>query len=117
MQRILRAAIFVGEEVGSVKHRIAEVLERRPVKLIGSALGDDIHLAAGATAELRCSHAGLNSEFLHRIGDSEIAKRGVNLRVDVANAVEQEDVGLRTGAGDVETTALSAGRGGQDAGR
>src|SRR5262249_19622563 len=83
VQRILGAAVLVGEEVRSVEHRIAEVFESGAMKNIGAALGDDVHLATGAAPEFRGGYAGLNGKLLDGVGDAKIAERGVNLCVDV----------------------------------
>jgi len=64
------------------------------MKLIGTALGDNVYLSArtrpnSAVATLVCT---ANSCQLR--GDAKIAEGRVNLRVDVADTVQQEDVGL-----------------------
>src|SRR5947199_1661379 len=110
VQRILRAVILVREKVRGVEHGIAQILKRRSMKRVGAAFGNDAHLSAGAAAELRRGYARLHRKFLHRIGDAEIPERRIDLRVDVAHAIEQKYVGLGTGAGHVESPALRAGR-------
>ena len=106
MQWILLSAILVGEKISSVQHGIAQILECGPVKLVGAALGNDAHLSTSATPELRSSHAGLHGKLLHTVGDPEVAKGRVDLCVDVADTIEQEDVRLRAGSGHVEASTL-----------
>src|SRR5207237_2305214 len=64
VQRTLLAARFVGKEVRRIQLGVTKVFERRSMKLVAAALGDDVDLGAGAAAELRQSHAGLDREFL-----------------------------------------------------
>ena len=110
MQRILRAFILVGEKIRGVQHGIAQILESCPMKLIGTALGDNVYLSARTTTELRCGHAGLYGKLLHCVGDAKIAEGRVDLRVDVAHTVQEEDVGLGTSPGHIEAPTLRSRR-------
>src|SRR5260370_39948559 len=76
------------------------------MKLVGAALGYDAHLATRASSEFGRGHAGLNCKLLHGVGYAEIAQCRVDLSIDHADAIQQEDVGLRSSAGDVESTTL-----------
>ena len=109
VQRVLGATEFVGKEIRRIEVRVAQVLEDRAVELVGAALGYDAHLGAVAAAELGGGHAGLHGELLHRVGDAEIAQRRPDLGIDVTDAVQQEVIGLRPCAGDVEAAALLPG--------
>ena len=115
MQRIFRTFILVREKIGGIQHRIAQILEHRAVKLVGAALGNDADLAARAAAELRRGHAGLHRKLLNRVRKAEVAQRRVDLRIDYANAVEQEHIGLGARPRHVEAATLRARRRGQDA--
>ena len=115
VQWILRSVVLVGEEIGRVQHRIAQILERGSVKLVRAAFGNNAHLTARAAPKLRSGHAGLHGKLLHGVGNAEVAECGVDLSIDVAHAVKQEDVGLRTGSGHVEAATLCASGGGQHA--
>jgi hypothetical protein len=86
------------------------------MKLVAAALGNDADLSARAAPELRRGYAGLHRELLHRVGDAEITERRVDLRIDDADAVEQEHVGLRTRPGHIEAAALCARRDGRTPG-
>jgi len=59
-------------------------------------------LAARTPAELRQGRAGLNREFLHRVGNAKIRKRRLGGWIHAADAVDLSNVRLRTSAGDVE---------------
>src|SRR5690349_22007809 len=109
MQRILRALILVGKEIRGVEHGIPQILECRPVKLVRPALGNDIHLAAGTAAKLCRGHTGLHHKFLNGIGDTEVAERRVDLRVDIADSIQKKYVGLGAGAGHIESATLCTG--------
>ena len=85
------------------------------MKLVAAALGNDANLPARATPELSRGHAGLHRELLNRVGNAEVAQRRVDLGVDVADAIEQEYVGLRARPGDIEAAALCARCRGQNA--
>ena len=67
------AAGAVEEEVVRVQVFIAKEFEQRAVKLIGAALGDDVHIGARIPAVRRVILAGLNLEFLNgvRIGNRD----------------------------------------------
>ena len=67
MQRVLRAAQSIREEVRRIQIRVAKILEHRAVKLVGAAFGDDTHLRAVPASELGRGDAGLNREFLYRV--------------------------------------------------
>src|SRR5262249_17593497 len=116
LQVVLSRPPFVGEEVGGVEDGVAQVFERRAVELIGSALGHDVDLPAGTATEFGLRDGCLYSELLHGVGDWEVAERGIDLGVRIADAVNQEDVRLRTRSGDVESAPLRARRRGQYAG-
>ena len=51
MQDILLSAKLVGKEVRSLQRIVADKPEGAAVKLIRSALGDDIHLRSGLPAK------------------------------------------------------------------
>src|SRR6267378_8371016 len=85
------------------------------MKLVAAALCYDAHLSARAAPELRRGHAGLHRELLHRVGDAEVTERRVDLRIDDADTVEQEHVGLRTRPGDIEAATLRTRRRRHDA--
>src|SRR5260370_35909397 len=87
------------------------------MKLVGAALGYDAHLATRASSEFGRGHAGLNCKLLHGVGYAEIAQCRVDLSIDHADAIQQEDVGLRSSAGDVESTTLCSSGGPQRPGR
>jgi hypothetical protein len=106
VQRIFFATLLVGEKVGRIQRVITQILEGRAMKLLGAALRNDADLSAGAPPELRGGHAGLHGEFLHRVGDAEVTQRRVNLCIDIADAVEQEHIGLRACPGDIEAASL-----------
>src|SRR6266852_3282085 len=106
MQWVLLAALFVGEEIRGIEHIIAQILERGTMKLIRTAFGDDVYLSAGAAPELRGGHTGLHRIFLYCVGYPEVPQGRVDLGIDVANAIQQEHVGLRTRAGDIEASTL-----------
>src|SRR5262249_24212635 len=72
-----------------------------------------VDLPAAAAAEFGLRDRRLYGEFLHGVGDAEIVQRRIDLRVRIADAVNQEDVRLRTRSGDIECAALSAGGRGQ----
>src|SRR5258708_37174946 len=111
MQGILRSVVLVGEEIGGIQNGITQVLECSPVKLVGAALGNDAHLTTGPAPKLGRGYAGLHSKLLYGVCNAEVAERGVDLRVDVADAAEQKTVALGAGSGPVEAPALrSAGR-------
>src|SRR5262249_18791430 len=101
---------LVREEVGGVEDSVAQILKRRAMILIGSALGYDVDLSAGAAAEFGQRDRCLNSELLHGVSDAEVVERRIDLRVRIADAVNQEDVRLRTRSGDIESAALRARR-------
>src|ERR1051325_430123 len=84
------------------------------MKLVAAALGNDAHLAAGAAPKLGRSDTGLHGKLLHGISNAEVAERGVDLRINVADTVEQEDVGLGACPGHVEAATLRARGRGQD---
>ena len=109
VQRVLGALELIGKEIGRIEVGVAQVLEDGAVELVSAALGHDTHLGAMAAAELGGGHTGLYGELLHRIGDAEIAQRGPDLRIDITDAVQQEVIGLRPRAGDVESPALLPG--------
>src|SRR5258706_3217330 len=88
-----------------------------PMKFIGTALSDNVYLSSRTTTELRCGHAGLYGKLLHRVGDAKIAEVRVDLRIDVADTVQQKNVGLGTSPGHAEAATLGARGTGQDAGR
>src|SRR5258706_15957607 len=87
------------------------------MKLVGATLGYDAHLATRAPSEFGRGHAGLNCKLLHGVGNAEIAQSRVDLSIDHADAIQQEDVGLRSSAGDVESTTLCSSGGRQRSGR
>src|SRR5262249_28831352 len=70
------------------------------------ALRHDTDLCAMAASEFSRRDARLHRELLHRIRDPEIAKRGADLRIHIADAIEQEEIRLRARTGDVESAAL-----------
>ena len=87
------------------------------MKLVAAALGDDAHLSAGAAPELGGRHAGLHCKLLHGVGDAEVAQSGVDLSIDHADTIQQEDIGLRSRPSHIESTALRSSGGGQRARR
>ena len=102
--------ILVGEKVGGIQHRIAQIFECRAMKLVAAALGNNADLPARAASELRRGHAGLHRELLDRVRKAEVTQRRVDLRIDDADAVEQEHVGLRARPRHIEAATLCAGR-------
>ncbi len=117
MQRILCAAQFVGEKVDGIHFRVAEILERRAMKLVGAALGHDVHLRAGASSELGSGHAGLHRKLLHGVRDPKGVGRSVNIHVHIAHPIQQRDVGLRACTRNVEASTLYAYGSGQNSRR
>src|SRR6202171_1696035 len=115
MEGILLAPLLVGEEVRGIQHVVAQVLERRAMKLIGAALGDDAHLSAGSPAEFCGGYAGLHSKLLHRVRYPEVTQRRVDLRIDVAHSIQQEHVRLRARTRDIKSPALRTRRRGHHA--
>ncbi len=92
------------KEVPRVEHLVAQKFERRSVKRVGSRLGGDDHLAAGAVSILGGIHAGQDVEFLNRVdGRAEIGSEHVG--IIVVEAVQQEVIAGLVIPGDVESTA------------
>src|SRR5436853_2837363 len=87
------------------------------MNLIASALRYNAYLAPCAASKLGGRDAGLHGEFLHSIGDPEVAERRVDLSVDNTDAIQHEDVRLLPRAGDVKSATLSPASGRQGAGR
>ena len=85
------------------------------MKLVAAALGHNTDLTAGTAPKLGRSYAGLHGKLLHGVGDAEVAERGVDLRINITDTIEQEDVGLGARPGHVEAATLRARGGGQHA--
>ena len=80
------------------------------MKLVATAFGNDADLPARAASELRRGHASLHRELLDRVRKPEVTQRRVDLRIDDADAVEQEHVGLRARPRHIEAATLGARR-------
>src|SRR5262249_49812811 len=116
-QDVLFATQSVGEKVSGVQRVVAKKFEHRTVEFIRSAFGYDADLATGSSSKLGGRDAGLNGEFLHCIRDWKISQRGIDLCIDVADAIEQKVVRLRPRTGYVEPATLHACCGRHDTGR
>ena len=66
------------------------------------------YLRAVPASKLRCRHAGLNRKLLHSVGDTEITQRRADLRVHIADAIEEKQVRLRARSAYTESPALLA---------
>ena len=95
LQTALGPAELIREEIGGGEPIVAVEPERGTVQRVGTALGDDVHLGARDAAELGGRGRGGDGKFLHGVGDTKAVQRAVNLRIHVADAIQQELIGLR----------------------
>ena len=103
----LEAALFdartVAEKVIGVQRAVPMEFKERPMKIVRTALGNQVDDAAARAPEFGAESIGLNAEFLHRIHRrrvSEIKDRNVVFGADVGNAVNRDFTGSVTPAAD-----------------
>ena len=86
-----------GKEILGVEHRIANEFEGVSVETVCARLGDDVNDAARVGAVLRAVVAGLDAEFLERVGERK-GLIDVGVFVHVVAAVELVADGILAGS-------------------
>ena len=86
-----------GKEILGVEHRIANEFEGVSVETVCARLGDDVNDAASVGAVLRAVVAGLDAEFLERVGERK-GLIDVGVFVHVVAAVELVADGILAGS-------------------
>src|SRR5262249_42637702 len=97
-QGILRGS----EEVARIEGSISYEFEKPSVKLIRSRLGDRVDHGAGMQSVTGGNAAGLDTEFLQRVGERE-GQVHVRMRVVMISAVQQVIVSVDLASGDGNT--------------
>src|SRR6185369_12858755 len=89
------------EEVTRVERGVAVELEERTVKVVGARIQNHVDLRARIATERRIVSAGQHFKLPNRI-DGRTHAKGVQLRIDVVNTVEQKVVCVFPRAVDAE---------------
>src|SRR5262249_29233337 len=105
-----------GEEIARVEDLVAKEFIGRAVNPISPRFQNDVDLRARAASERSVVCAGQDLEFADRV-DRRFDAEGVELRVYVVDAVEQEVVGVLARAVDVECEIAAHRTGGALSGR
>ncbi len=100
-----RMSFVVEKKLVALMYVVADELEGRAMKLIGSRAGDDVDQAAAVHAALRAERGGLNAELADRIREGE-GQVGVGHVVVVVAAVEPPHGGVAHATGDGDRDGL-----------
>ena len=103
------SALIARPGVG-VHRRVAEVLVRRGVKVLGARLGDDAHLAAGRAAVLSLIVGGENLHLLDGVGVRDTDDLPASTGTNAGSAVKGDEGVLLARAVHVERDRAADGK-------